>query len=127
VNGLKGLLLPRVRRSCLRALLDVLVLQRGVLSLIDRVDKVGEYLVSPHLEEWLQYLVLVVKVIHFDDECVDLLDLMHQVQVLLGLDGIQNSLGLLAELWKLQIWRRGAGLCSVHHEIDHLSLTQLVV
>lgn len=91
------------------------------------VDEVGKHLVPEQLEEGLKDLILVVKVVHLDDESVDLLDLVHHVQVLLRFDGVHDPLGLLAELWELQVRGRRARLCPTHNKVDRLCLTQLAV
>jgi len=53
------------------------------------------------MEQVLQQLILVVEVVHLNDECVNFLDFMYHVQMLLCLDCVQDSLGLFAKFWQL--------------------------
>lgn len=108
-------------------LVDVLVdgleaLLLGLSRLVDLVDQVREHLVSPLVEQLLQQLILVVEVLHFDDQRVDLLNFVHHVEMLLCLDGVQNPFALLGELGQFQERRRAAGLGPRHHKVDDLGL-----
>lgn len=96
----------------------------------DLVNQVREYPVPIVMEELLQKLILVVVVIEFDDESVDLLDLVKHIQMLLCLDGVQDALCVLAQLRQFfwddaMLARAGTGLRSTHDEVDDLGLREL--
>jgi hypothetical protein len=108
-------------------LVDVLVdgleaLLLGLSWLVDLVDQVREHLVSPLVEQLLQQLVLVVEVLHFDYQRIDLLNFVHHVEMLLCFDGIQNPFALLGELGQFQERCGAAGLSPRHHKVDDLGL-----
>lgn len=63
---------------------------------LDFVNQILQNLIAVKMKQRLQKHVLVIKVIQLNDERVDLLDLVHDVQVLLGLYSVQDPLGLLA-------------------------------
>ena len=86
------------------------------------VHQIREDLVSPEMEKALEYLVLVVEIVHLDDERVYFLNLVDHVQVLLRLDRVQYPFRLLTQLWELQERGRGARLGSAHNKVDHLGL-----
>lgn len=86
------------------------------------VHQIREDLVSPEMEKALEYLVLVVEIVHLDDERVYFLNLVDHVQVLLRLDRVQYPFRLLTQLWELQERGWGARLGSAHNKVDHLGL-----
>jgi hypothetical protein len=74
----------------------------------------------------LQQLVLVIKIVHFNDQSINFLDLVNHMKMLLRLDGIEDSFAFLRKLGKLQEWSRAAGLSPIHDEVHQLSLAILV-
>ena len=100
------MVLPYLIDVIMNRLKVLLRLDRGVTvclgRLFDLVNQVGKDLVSVQVKQILQELILVIEVVHLDDESVNFLDLVHHVQVLLCLDGVEDPLGFFAELWQLE-------------------------
>lgn len=82
------------------------------------------------MEELLQELVFIIVIIEFDNESVDLLDLVKHIQMLLCLYSVQDAFCVLAQFRQLlrddaMLARAGAGLRSAHDEVDDLGLREL--
>lgn len=96
----------------------------------DLVNQVRKNPVAIVMEELLEKLVLVIVIVKFDDEGVDLLNLVKHVQVLLSFYCVEDSLRVFAQLRQL-LWNNamlslaGARLRSTHDEVDDLGLGQL--
>ena len=96
----------------------------------DLVNQVRKNPVAIVMEELLEKLVLVIVIVKFDDEGVNLLNLVKHVQVLLGFYCVEDSLRVFAQLRQLlrnnaMLSLAGARLRSTHDEVDDLGLSQL--
>jgi hypothetical protein len=88
-------------------------------------DQVREDFVAPLMKKLLQQLILIVEIIHFYDQSINFLNFVNHTEMLLCLDGIEDSLTFLGKLRKFQKWSGAAGLSPTHDEVHHLSLAVL--
>jgi len=108
-------------------LLESLVGLVGILVSHDGMDEGFEDQVSVDVEERLQQLVFVVDVVQLDYKCAKTRYLKVKIHLLLGLNNVDDFLGLRGKFWELLEYSCQTTLCTRHQKVYYFSLCESTI